>query len=142
MVSHFETEKLAAAKAAARIIKDGDIVGIGSGSTITYFIREIGKKVATEGIDIVCVPTSIDTKLKLIECGLKIGDTDTHIPNIAFDGADQITKEGWMIKGGGAAMTRERIVAHLSERWIILVDSSKIVEKLCRAVPIEFLYFG
>ncbi len=123
-----DTLKMAAAKAALSFVPDRQYIGIGSGSTVDIFIQELaksGKPVAG------CVPASDSTRDGLLKAGLKIVDLGTGYPlGFYFDGADEINSEGVMIKGGGGALTREKIIAASSETFICMVDESKVVDSL------------
>lgn len=136
-------EKLNAAKKAAEFVEDGMIVGIGSGSTVEFFIEELGKKIVADKIDITCVASSYKSHVLAIENGIAISDLFQHPqPDIYVDGADQIDYQFNCIKGGGAALTREKILAYASKQFIVIIDSSKIVEKLSMPLPVEVLPFA
>lgn len=132
-------EKLRLAKRMAKRVKDGDIIGFGSGTTSYLTIVEIGKRVKEENLKIKAIPTS-----NIIEdlCKeLKIETTDLlHAkPDWCFDGADEIDEHNWLIKGMGAALYKEKMNMKNSEENYILVDNSKFVERLGEKhpVPIE-----
>jgi ribose 5-phosphate isomerase A len=137
-ISHQDKDKLQAGLRAASLVKDGDVVGLGTGSTAFFAIKALADQVK-EGLQIYGVPSSIHTqelaktlKIPLLEIG-EVGAID-----ISIDGADEFTKELYLIKGGGGALFREKIIASLSKRRIIIADSSKEVEKLgAFKVPIE-----
>ncbi|TKC08272.1 ribose-5-phosphate isomerase RpiA [Pedobacter polaris] len=133
-------EKLAVAKAAIKFVKNNDVVGLGTGSTATIAIKELAK-LMVNGLKIIGVPSSEATKelaaslgIPLLELG-KVNSID-----ISIDGADEFTENFELIKGGGGALFREKIVASLSKNRIIITDSSKKVNNLgAFKVPIEVL---
>lgn len=128
---------------AAEYVKDGMIVGLGTGSTAFYFVQAIAKKV-NEGLNIELVSTSKNT-IKLAESlGLVVRDlNDVDHIDLTVDGVDEIDKQFNAIKGGGAALFREKIVADISEEVIWIFDESKDVEKLGNFnLPVEILPFG
>lgn len=134
-----EAEKKRAATAAARYIENGMTVGLGTGSTVAYLLPAL----ADRGLSIRCVATSENTERVATELGLAVepfNSLDTL--DIAIDGADQITPDGWLIKGGGGAHTREKIVAAAARRFVVIADSSKPVPELVPPVPLELLRFG
>lgn len=114
-------------------------VGLGTGSTVAYFLPVL----AARGLDIRCVATSLDTERTARELGLPIEPFDTlDRLDIAVDGADQVAPDGWLVKGGGAAQTREKIVAAAADRFVVIVSSDKLVERLMPPVPLELEAFG
>ncbi|SFA44048.1 ribose-5-phosphate isomerase [Pedobacter suwonensis] len=135
-----DTEKLAAAKAAVKLVKDGDVVGLGTGSTTTFAIIELGKRVK-EGLQIKAAASSIRTEELAKSLGIEILDLG-HLSqiDISIDGADEFTASLDLIKGGGGALFREKIIASLSKNAIIITDASKKVKKLgAFTVPIEVI---
>lgn len=127
--------------AAADLVKDGMTVGIGTGSTAAFFIEELGRRVR-EGLTIRGVPTSYQAKLMCHEHGIPLFDPSlVDKLDIAIDGADEIDYSLNAIKGGGAANTMEKIIATMADEFVIIVDHSKLVEKLavCYPVPIEVI---
>ncbi len=135
-------EKVRCAEKALELIQDGMIVGLGSGTTVKEFIRLLSERVR-EGMDIRVIPTSIDTHILAVDYGIGVTDLLEHPePEICIDGADQIDREFNLIKGGGGALTREKIVASASKKFIVIADESKLVEKLNMPVPIEILPFS
>jgi ribose 5-phosphate isomerase A len=134
-----EAEKRIAAEAAAELVEDGMTVGLGTGSTVAHLLPAL----AARGLDLRCVATSVETEEKGRELGLAIEHFDTlaHL-DIAIDGADQIAPDGWLIKGGGGAHTREKIVAAAAKRFVVIGDSSKPTERLGPPVPLELFEFG
>ena len=134
-----EREKQVAAEAAALLVEGGMTVGLGTGSTVAYLLPALAKR----SLDIVCAATSPATEHAARELGLRIEDvTSIDRFDITIDGADQIAPDGWLIKGGGAALTREKIVAGAADRFVVIADSSKPVPALRAPVPLELLSFG
>jgi ribose 5-phosphate isomerase A len=134
-----EREKQLAAEAAAGLVKDGMTVGLGTGSTVAFLLPAL----AARKLAIRCVATSVHTQQRATELGMDVELVDTldHL-DIAIDGADQVTPDGWLIKGGGGAHTREKIVAASAARFVVIGDSRKPVDALRPPVPLELLTFG
>lgn len=132
-----------AAMAALDFVEDGMVLGLGSGSTAEIFIDRLGEKVAG-GMKVSGVPTSKRTAECAIEAGVPIIEPDkVDRINLTIDGADEVDPAFNLIKGGGACLLREKIIAHASERMIVIVDDSKMVEMLGRfPLPIEVDPFG
>ena len=134
--------KEAAGKKAADLVEDGMIVGLGTGSTTAYTIKEIGKRVK-DGLDILAVVTSYQSEMLAIEAGIPLTSLAEHpVLDIAIDGADQVNGRLDTIKGGGAAHTKEKIVGLSAKRFIIVADESKYVEELEMPIPIEVLSYA
>jgi ribose 5-phosphate isomerase A len=135
-----DEEKRLAAEEAAKLIEDGMAVGLGTGSTVAHLLPAI----AARGLGgIRCVATSVATEEQARSLGIPVEGFDRiERLDIAIDGADEITPEGWLIKGGGGAHLREKIVAAAAERFVVIVDSSKPVEALSGPVPLELFAFG
>jgi ribose 5-phosphate isomerase A len=134
--------KLNASRLALGLIKDGMTIGIGSGSTVEVFLNLLGERIRNEGIVVYGIPSSYQAMLSAIKNGIKIVDLLEMEPEICIDGADQVDSRLNCIKGGGAAMTREKIIAFASKKVVIIVDESKLSEKLTIHVPIEVLPFA
>ena len=136
-------QKKAAGYRAAQFVKDGMVVGIGSGSTIAYVIEALGQRVANENLSIIGVPTSEKTRRTAAKLGIPMYNVDDvdHI-DLTIDGADQIDPEFAAIKGGGAALLWEKIVAVNSTHNIWVVDESKMVPKLTQYLPVEVIPYG
>jgi ribose 5-phosphate isomerase A len=133
-----ELEKLAAAREAARLIEPGMLVGLGSGSTVNRLVR-----VLTEARpDASFVAASPSTHRAAQDGGLRVATFAAETVDLAIDGADQVDPNGWLIKGGGAAHTREKILAAAANRFVVIVSSDKLVERLQPPVPLELLPFG
>jgi len=136
-------KKIAAEKAVERV-EDGMILGIGTGSTVEFAIKKLGEMVKS-GLKIEGIPTSIRTKKQAKECGIPLVDINDYKEiDLTIDGADEVDSCLNLIKGGGGALTREKIIAYHSKKVIIIVDESKIVKKLGAGVPIpiEVTKFG
>jgi ribose 5-phosphate isomerase A len=138
-VSDEEREKRAAAEEAARLVEEGMTVGLGTGSTVAFLLSAL----AARGLQIRCVATSPQTEERARDLGLAVEPFENFDRlDMAIDGADQVDPGGWLLKGGGAAHTREKIVARASERFVVVVSSNKIVQTLAPPIPLELLAFG
>jgi ribose 5-phosphate isomerase A len=139
-VSDADAEKRLAAEAAAELVEDGMTVGLGTGSTVAHLLPAIAGR-GLKGIR--CVATSVATEEQARVLGIPVEDFD-HLGrlDIAIDGTDQVTPDGWLIKGGGGAHLREKIVAAAADRFVVIADSSKPVEALTGPVPLELIAFG
>jgi len=141
-----QAAKQKAALEAVKHVKDGFIVGLGSGSTAAFAIEAIGEKVKREKLRVMGIPTSYQAFLLAVECGIPITTLDEHPQiDVTIDGADQITPELFLIKGMGAALAREKIVAAASKINTIIADEKKKVKVLGennQSVPIEVLPFA
>jgi ribose 5-phosphate isomerase A len=134
-----EYEKRAAAEAAAALVEDGSTVGLGTGSTVAYLLPAL----ARSGLDLRFVATSPATEKAARGLGLSVIPFDgLERLDIAIDGADQVDPVGWLVKGGGAAHTREKIAASAAKRFVVIVSSDKVVEALSPPVPLELLSYG
>jgi ribose 5-phosphate isomerase A len=132
-------EKRAAAEAAAALVEDGMTVGLGTGSTVAFLLPALAER----GLRLRCVATSVPTEELATELGLRVEPFDRlDRLDLAIDGADQIDPKGWLVKGGGAAHTREKIVAAAAERFVVIASSDKLVDVLGPPVPLELLAYG
>jgi len=139
MTADAEAEKKAAAQAAAELVEDGMTVGLGTGSTVAYLLPAL----AGRGLTLRCVATSPRTDAAARDLGLRTEPfTGVDRFDIAIDGADEVAPSGWLVKGGGAAHTREKIVAAAADRFVVIVDSAKAVPAIRGPVPLELLEFG
>src|SRR5262249_2343812 len=138
-----DAQKRAAAIRAAEFVRPGMRVGLGTGSTARHFVEQIGERVRS-GLKIVAVPTSEATLADAKRCGIELTTLDqTPELDLTVDGADEIGPELRLIKGGGGALLREKIVAAASARMIVIADRSKMVATLGRfPLPIEVVPFG
>lgn len=132
----YEPSILKLAKEAVKVVKDVKVVGLGSGSTVGFIVRELAKLPNKGSIEF--VPTSLQIKLEAEKSSLRIAD-ENIIPDmdIVFDGADQIDSKYHMIKGGGGALLREKILISAAKKVVIVADASKFVKSFSRSVPIE-----
>lgn len=134
--------KAEAGHAAAALVEDGMLVGLGTGSTAAFAITEIGRRVQAGEIQIRCVATSFQARILALDAGLLLLDPgDVKQLDISIDGADEIDSALNLIKGGGAAHTLEKIIHSMSRRFIVVADESKEVAQLGQtfAVPVEVL---
>jgi ribose 5-phosphate isomerase A len=135
-----DPEKKLAAEAAAELVSDGMRVGLGTGSTVAHLLPAIAER----GLkDLRCVATSVATEERARELDIPIEPFEQlDRLDIAIDGADQIAPDRWLVKGGGGAHTREKIVAAAAERFVVIADSSKTVAKIEPPIPLELRRFG
>lgn len=132
-------EKRAAAERAASLVEDGMRVGLGTGTTVAPLLGIL----AARRLRLRCVATSPATALAARAAGLEmVPFTDVEELDIAIDGADQIGPGPWLVKGGGRAHTRERIVAAAARRFVVIASGEKCVERIHAPVPVELLAFG
>lgn len=137
-----DNSKFNAAKAAIEYVKEGMCIGLGSGSTAREFIKLLGDKVKN-GLKITCVTTSFDSRMLAIECGIPVTETDAIAEiDLAVDGADRVSKTA-LLKGGGGALTREKIIAYNAKKFIVIVDESKVEKNVLEGeVNLEVLPFA
>jgi ribose 5-phosphate isomerase A len=134
-----EDEKRLAGEAAAELVEDGMAVGLGTGTTVDYFLAALARRAPA----IRCVATSLRTESAARELGLPVEPFDTlERLDLAVDGADQVAPDGWLVKGGGAAHTREKVVAAAAERFVVIASSDKVVEAISAPIPVEILAYG
>ena len=138
-----DQEKQVAARAAAQLVDEGDIVGLGSGSTAEYAVRFLAERVR-EGLKIIGIPTSQQTKHLAEQLGIPLTTLEEHPQiDIDIDGADEIDPQLNLIKGGGGAFLREKIVASVSRRFVVIAESSKQVKRLGKfPLPVEVVPFA
>ena len=138
--SNTDIEKQVAAREAVKFIKDNDVVGLGTGSTAFFAIREVALLVKN-GLNIKCVPTSEHTLSLAVSLGIEMLDmSEVTAIDVTIDGADEFDARLNLIKGGGGALFREKIVASMTRKEIIIADSGKFVEQLGKfKVPVEVL---
>jgi ribose 5-phosphate isomerase A len=135
-----DDEKRLAAEQAAELVEDGMRVGLGTGSTVAHLLPALARR----GLrDLRCVATSVATERQAAKLGLPVEPfAELDRLDIAIDGADQVTPDRWLVKGGGGAHTREKIVAAAAERFVVIVSSDKLVERIVPPVPLELLAYG
>ena len=138
-----EQEKEAAGRAAAKLVRDGDIVGLGTGSTAYFAVVALGERVKA-GLKIVGIPTSVQTAELAREVGIPLTTLDEHPEiDITIDGADEIDPQLSLIKGGGGALLREKVIASASKKMVVVADSSKVVSVLGKfPLPVEMISFA
>jgi ribose 5-phosphate isomerase A len=138
-VADLQQEKKLAAEAAAALVEDGMRVGLGTGSTVAFLLEAL----AARELDLRCVATSVRTDEQARALGLTVEPFDAlDRLDIAIDGADQIAPDGWLVKGGGAAHTREKIVAAAADRFVVIASSDKPVDRIEPPIPLELTAFG
>jgi len=131
--------KEAAGRRAAEEVRDGMRVGLGTGSTVHYTIVAIGERKP----DVTCVATSKATEALAEELGIHmVGPGAVDGLDLAIDGADQVDPQFNLVKGGGGAHTREKIVATMADRFVVVVDEAKVVERISGVIPIECIEFA
>jgi ribose 5-phosphate isomerase A len=138
-----DLEKEAAGRAAAKLVQDGDVVGLGTGSTAYFAVIALGERVKA-GLKIIGIPTSVDTADLARRVGIPLTTLDEHPEiDITIDGADEIDPKLNLIKGGGGALTREKVVATVSKKMVVVADSSKVVKTLGKfPLPVEVIAFA
>jgi len=138
-----EQEKEAAGRAAAKLVRDGDIVGLGSGSTAYFAVVALGERVKA-GLKIVGIPTSVQTAGLARQLGIPLTTLDEHPEiDITIDGADEVDPQLRLIKGGGGALLREKVIAAASKKMVVVADSSKVVPVLGKfPLPVEVISFA
>ena len=135
-----DTEKRLAAEAAAELVESGMTVGLGTGSTVAHLLPALRRRGLT---DLRCVATSVATENQARSLGIPVEDFDAlRRLDIAIDGTDEVTPDGWLIKGGGGAHLREKIVAAAAARFVVIADSSKPVDAFTWPIPLELYAFG
>jgi ribose 5-phosphate isomerase A len=138
-----DLEKQVAAQASLKFIEDGQVVGLGTGSTAAYFIQFLGDRVKT-GLKVRGIPTSVQSQKLAEECGIPLTTLDQvdHI-DVDVDGADEFDPQLRLIKGGGGALLREKIIASVSRKFVVVADASKQVDVLGRfPLPVEVIPFA
>lgn len=136
-------KKLAAEKS-VEFIEDGMILGLGTGSTVQYMLKKLSEEIK-KGLEVKGVPTSMQTKKIAKECGIPLTTLDENpVIDLTIDGADEVDSELNLIKGGGGALTREKLIAYHSNKKIIIIDDTKIVKALGIdfPLPVEVLKYG
>jgi ribose 5-phosphate isomerase A len=138
-----DAEKEDAGRAAAKLVRDGDIVGLGTGSTAYFAVIALGERVKA-GLKIVGIPTSLQTADLARAVGIPLTTLDEHPElDITIDGADELDSKLNLIKGGGGALLREKVVASASKRMVVVADSSKVVTTLGKfPLPVEVISFA
>jgi ribose 5-phosphate isomerase A len=142
-MANAQEEKESAGRAAAKLVRDGDIVGLGTGSTAYFTILALGERVQA-GLKIVGIPTSVGTADLARAVGIPLTTLDEHPEiDITIDGADEVDPQLRLIKGGGGALTREKVIATASRKMVVVADSSKAVAVLGKfPLPVEVIAFA
>ncbi len=138
-----EVEKEAAGRAAAKLVRDGDVVGLGTGSTAYFAVIALGERVKA-GLKIIGIPTSVATGELARSVGISLTTLDEHPEiDITIDGADELDSKLNLIKGGGGALLREKVVASASKKMVVISDSTKVVPVLGKfPLPVEIIAFA
>ena len=138
-----ESEKELVGRASARFVNDGNIVGLGTGSTAVYAVQAVADRVKG-GLKILCIPTSVRTKDQATSLGSPLTTLDEHQEiDVTIDGADEIDPKLCLIKGGGGALLREKIIASASRKMVVIADSTKLVPVLGKfPLPVEVVGFA
>jgi ribose 5-phosphate isomerase A len=138
-----EEEKEAAGRAAAKLVRDSDIVGLGTGSTAYFAVVALGERVKA-GLKIMGIPTSVQTADLARSVGIPLTTLDEHPEiDITIDGADEFDPKLNLIKGGGGALTREKVIATASKKMVVVADSGKVVPTLGKfPLPVEIIAFA
>jgi len=136
-------EKEAAGRAAAKLVRDGDVVGLGTGSTAYFAVVALGERVKS-GLKMIGIPTSVQTADLARQLGIPLTTLDEHPEiDITIDGADEVDPKLNLIKGGGGALLREKVVASASKKMVVVADSGKIVSVLGKfPLPVEVISFA
>ena len=129
-------KKMNVAKKIASFVKDGDVIGAGSGSTSFLAIQEIAKRIKKENLHVRFIPTSFEIKAACVALGLNVISLSEAKPDWCYDGADEVDPHHWLIKGRGGAMFNEKLVMKCAAKKYIIVDSSKFVNRLCEKFPV------
>lgn len=136
-----DTEKRSAGEAAAELVEDGMLLGLGTGSTIAYFLDALARR----GLEVAGVPTSEQTARRCDELGITLLEPyEVEMLDLCVDGADELTRELQLTKGGGGALLREKVVAAMSQRMVVVATTDKLVERLgdTFALPVEVVPFA
>jgi ribose 5-phosphate isomerase A len=138
-VTDADAEKKLAAETAAQLVEDGMTLGLGTGSTVAHLLPAIAER----NLQLRCVATSVATEEQARELGISVEEFgEIERLDLAIDGADQIAPDKWLVKGGGGAHTREKIVAAAAERFVVVADSSKPVKEIRPPIPLELSAYG
>ncbi|MEM0016927.1 MAG: ribose-5-phosphate isomerase RpiA [Candidatus Korarchaeum sp.] len=141
-MSDVEVEKRVAAREALELVRGVDLLGLGSGSTVAVFVEELAKSEHASRLSV--IPSSRQIEGIARSFGLKVVYPDRERPEVTIDGADEVDRNLSLLKGGGGALLREKVLASNSEVYVVIVDHTKLVERLCskRALPVEVLPYG
>ncbi len=141
-MSDIEMEKRVVAREALKLVSEVELLGLGSGSTVKMFVEELAK--SEHASRLLVIPSSKQIEEVARSLGLKVAHPDVRRPELTIDGADEVDKELNLLKGGGGALLREKVLAFNSELYVVIVDHTKLVARLCskRALPVEVLPYG
>ncbi|XP_006074798.1 ribose-5-phosphate isomerase [Bubalus kerabau] len=139
-----EAKKLAGRAAVENHVRNNQVLGIGSGSTIVHAVQRIAERVKQENLKLVCIPTSFQARQLILQYGLTLSDLDRHPEiDLAIDGADEVDADLNLIKGGGGCLTQEKIVAGNASRFIVIADfrkdSKNLGDQWHKGIPIEVI---
>ncbi|KAL4694117.1 hypothetical protein H8959_013382 [Pygathrix nigripes] len=139
-----EAKKLAGRAAVENHVRNNQVLGIGSGSTIVHAVQRIAERVKQENLNLVCIPTSFQAHQLILQYGLTLSDLDRHPEiDLAIDGADEVDADLNLIKGGGGCLTQEKIVAGYASRFIVIADfrkdSKNLGDQWHKGIPIEII---
>jgi len=138
-----EAKRRAAHEAVDLFVKDGDVVGVGSGSTVVFMAERLGQRVRGEGLSVTCIPSSFQARQLIVDNKLPLGDLDRWpAVDVTIDGADEVDSQLNLIKGGGGCLTQEKILAANSAKFVVITDYRKQSERLCQtfpAIPVEVI---
>lgn len=129
-------QKQAIADRICKRVKNNEVIGFGSGSTSFLATKSIAKRIIDENLNIIAIPTSHEIKMLCVSLGIPTASLNEKVPDWCFDGADEVDPHGWLIKGRGAAMFKEKLIMSSCKERHILVDDSKFVNNLCDKFPI------
>lgn len=139
-ISNKREKKILAEKILSNV-KDGDVIGVGSGTTSLIALQMINEKIQNENISIKVIPTSLEISFMCCSFGIPITNLTSNRPDWIFDGADEVDESLNLIKGRGGAMFKEKLLFHSTDKIFVLVDKSKLVKKLCSNFPIPVEIF-
>ncbi|XP_068394594.1 ribose-5-phosphate isomerase-like [Eschrichtius robustus] len=139
-----EAKKLVGRAAVENHVRNNQVLGIGSGSTIVHAVQRIAERVKQENLNLVCIPTSFQARQLILQYGLTLSDLDRHPEiDLAIDGADEVDADLNLIKGGGGCLTQEKIVAGNASRFIVIADfrkdSKNLGDQWHKGIPIEVI---
>jgi ribose 5-phosphate isomerase A len=135
------TGKQKVASQIAAMVKDGDVLGVGSGSTVYLALLAIAERIKSEKLNILAIPTSLEISMFCAKLGIPLTSTFEHTPDWLFDGADEVDPNNWLIKGRGGAMFKEKLLISSSAVNYIIVDESKMVQKINTNFPVPVEVF-
>lgn len=139
-----QAKKCAARAAVDTFVKNGQVIGIGSGSTIEYAVERLAERKSSEDLKVSCVPTSFQARQLIVKYDLQLTDLDRNpVLDVAIDGADEVDYKKVLIKGGGGCLTQEKIVAHAAKTFVVIADYTKDSDHLGqqwgKGIPIEVI---